>query len=100
MVAAWANRPGLQRVELEGVAAVVRDVPQPRPSADSPTQTLGRTQLPLFTGRIRGAVQISLRTAGYDRLLSRLARVPIRLDPLHGTFLVGMFDFHRRQGVT
>jgi hypothetical protein len=29
-----------------------------------------------------------------------LARVPIRLDSLHGAFLVGMFEVRRRQGVT
>jgi hypothetical protein len=67
----------------------------------------GRTHSRLFTGRTpeercapHGLERISLRTAGYYPLPPRLARVPIRLDSLHGAFLVGMFEVRRRQGVT
>jgi methionine biosynthesis protein MetW len=67
----------------------------------------GRTHLRLFTGRAleelcahHGLERISLRTAGYYPLPPRLARVPIRLDPLHGAFLVGMFEVRQRQGAT
>ena len=77
------------------------------PECGQPHADEGRTHSRLFTGRApeercapHGLERISLRTAGYSPLPLRLARVPIRLDPLHGAFLVGMFEVRRRQGVT
>ena len=77
------------------------------PKCGQPHADEGRTHSGLFTGRApgercapHGLERISLRTAGYYALPPRLARVPIRLDPLQGAFLVGMFEVRRRQGVT
>ena len=77
------------------------------PERGQPHADAGRTHLRLFTGRAleelcahHGLERISLRTAGYYPLPPRLARVPIRLDPLHGAFLVGMFEVRQRQGAT
>lgn len=77
------------------------------PERGQPHADEGRTHSRLFTGRApeercahHGLKRISLRATGYYSLPPRLARVPIRLDLLHGAFLVGMFEVRRRQGVT
>jgi methionine biosynthesis protein MetW len=74
------------------------------PESGEPHADAGRTHLRLFTGRAleelcahHGLERISLRTTGYYPLPPRLARIVIRLDPLHGAFLVGMFEACLRQ---
>jgi SAM-dependent methyltransferase len=59
----------------------------------------GRVHLRLFTARglrelceHHGLRTLALRSAGYYPLAPRLARVAARVDPLHGAFLVGLFQ--------
>jgi SAM-dependent methyltransferase len=65
----------------------------------------GRIHLRLFTGRAltelcahHGLSLVSLRTVGYYPLPPRLARVAARVDPLHGAFLIGLFQRAGRDG--
>ena len=58
----------------------------------------GRVHLRLFTARAlselcahHGLDRLDLRTAGYYPLPPRLARLAVRLDPLHGAFLIAVF---------
>jgi SAM-dependent methyltransferase len=59
----------------------------------------GRTHLRLFTARAltelcahHGLERITVKTVGYYPLPSRLARPVVRLDPVHGAFLIGLFS--------
>jgi SAM-dependent methyltransferase len=58
---------------------------------------LGRTHLRLFTGRaltelcaVHGLERVCLRTSGYYPLPPRVGRAVVRVDPLHGAFLVAL----------
>ena len=60
---------------------------------------LGRTHLRLFTARAleelaptTGWRQVVLRVVGYYPLPPLLARLACRIDPVHGAFLVGLFE--------
>ncbi len=68
------------------------------PQQDRPHEDAGRPHLRLFTGRAlcelcarHGLERILLRTAGYYPLPPRLARLALRVDGLHGAFLIGLF---------
>jgi SAM-dependent methyltransferase len=75
------------------------------PERGDPHRDAGRTHLRLFTGRAleelcahHGLERVSLRTSGYYPLPPRLGRLAARLDPLHGAFLIGIFEARRRGG--
>jgi SAM-dependent methyltransferase len=68
------------------------------PEHRSGHQDLGRTHLRLFTGRAlielaayHGLAVERLETTGYYPLPPLLARLAVRVDPVHGAFLVGVF---------
>jgi len=59
----------------------------------------GRTHLRLFTARAlaelceyHGLRTISIRTVGFYPLPPKVARVANRIDPVHGAFLIGVFE--------
>jgi SAM-dependent methyltransferase len=59
----------------------------------------GRIHVRLFTGRalcelcaFHGLRRKELRTAGYYPLPPRLARAALKIDPLHGAYLIGLFS--------
>jgi SAM-dependent methyltransferase len=69
------------------------------PEQGGPHSDGGRVHVRLFTGRSltelcehHGLRRVKLRTVGYYPLPPRLARTAIRLDPLHGAFLIGLFE--------
>jgi methionine biosynthesis protein MetW len=68
------------------------------PYRGRPHDDAGRPHLRLFTGRAlcelcsqHGLERIMLRTTGYYPLPPRLARLALRVDSLHGAFLIGLF---------
>jgi SAM-dependent methyltransferase len=68
------------------------------PQRGRPHEDAGRSHLRLFTGRALGELcarhgleRILLKTAGYYPLPPRLARLAVRVDGLHGAFLIGLF---------
>jgi SAM-dependent methyltransferase len=69
------------------------------PQRRRPHAHAGRVHLRLFTPRAlrelcehHGLRTLTLRTAGYYPLPPRLARIAGRIDPLHGAFLIGLFE--------
>jgi SAM-dependent methyltransferase len=67
-----------------------------------PHEDRGRIHVRLFTGRAltelcahHGLSRVALRTVGYYPLPPGMARLATRLDPLHGAFLVGLFERSR-----
>jgi SAM-dependent methyltransferase len=69
------------------------------PQRRRPHAHAGRVHLRLFTPRAlrelcehHGLRTLTLRTAGYYPLPPRIARVAGRIDPLHGAFLIGLFE--------
>ena len=69
------------------------------PEHGLPHSDHGRVHVRLFTARAltelcehHGLRRVAMRTAGYYPLPPRLARGALRLDPLHGAFLIGLFE--------
>lgn len=69
------------------------------PEHGEPHPDRGRSHLRLFTARalselcaLHGLERVGLRTVGYYPLPPRMARLAARLDPLHGAFLIGLFE--------
>lgn len=61
-------------------------------------EDIGRTHLRLFTARAltelcahHGLRALAVRTSGYYPLPPGAARIAVRLDPLHGAFLAGLY---------
>jgi SAM-dependent methyltransferase len=68
------------------------------PESGQPHEDVGRTHLRLFTTRalrelaaVHGLRADKLVTCGYYPLTPRIARAAVRLDPLHGAFVIGLF---------
>jgi len=69
------------------------------PENGEPHEDLGRTHLRLFTARAlaelcehHGLRTRAIQTVGYYPLPPRAARIANRVDPLHGAFLIGLFE--------
>ena len=101
-LASWHNvvslAAGLQPMPMHVSDEVIVGNPL-NPQDGQEHEHAGRVHLRLFTGRAltalcehHGLTRVHMRTAGYYPLPPRAARIAARIDPLHGAFLVGLFE--------